>query len=716
MSYSSRVYRQRNPKAQDESKEKPFFSKKKQEGQGQKKNAFFQAKLAVNEPGDSFEREADSVAHAVVNQGQGSSVQKKEIGGIQRLATTHEEEIDSSNDMRMERDKEKPFQRKAAAPEKEKEKMVSKKEDPAKEKDKMLHKKEDPAKEKEKMVQKKEDPIKEKEKAVQKKEDTVKEKEKMVNKKEDPMKEKDKAVQKKDAAPEKKKEKGVQKMESPKKEEDKTASSIQRKPEGSAPSATPKLSSQIENSAGRGNPLPEKTLLEMNRSFGNDFSNVRVHQDEHSASMNRELEAHAFTHGSDIYFNEGRYNPENAEGKFLLAHELTHVLQQQGPVISRDPAPAKPRFDFPVSLGFFKDFDVMYSPDDPLPQNGTIRILHNIFIVFGDKISDEKKEKFRNDFQKNVSATWQDKFLFELNDKDFTPYKANLKLDIQFVADAKDAHTIMEVKDRPKDFRSNVEGKENKDFPSLSHTAHLDTRDPSPDELAKKKAGKTFIESTADHVGNFDFDSAALNSDCETGIGDVEKHLDALPDIMSFTEVSSGNTIHYIGRASPEGNAWYNRQLSKKRAETVKERIEKDKPDAKKMDITVSGEGADKTGFESNKENYRRVNVIIVPPQEFKNQHKQDQITAAHEFGHMIGFGDEYSEKAGTKFEKRVEGDRPSHYEDVKAIMGQDAADELSMNQTASIMSEGNDIKKGHYAYFLKAIRDLTGKQGWNIK
>jgi outer membrane protein OmpA-like peptidoglycan-associated protein len=703
MSYSSRVYRQRNPKAQDESKEKPFFSKKKQDGQGQKKNAFFQAKLAVNELGDSFEREADSVAHAVVNQGQGSSVQKKEVGGIQRLATTHEEEIDSSNDKRMERDKEKPFQRKEAAPEKDKEKMVNKKEDPAKEKDKMLQKKEDPAKEKEKMVQKKEDP--------------AKEKDKMVQKKEDPMKEKDKAVQKKDAAPEKEKEKPVQKMESPKKEEDKPGNAIQKKPEGSGPSTSPQLSSHIENSAGKGKPLPSKTLQEMNRSFGNDFSDVRVHQDKDSASMNRELEAYAFTHGRDIYFNEGKFNPENAEGKFLLAHELTHVLQQQGPMISRDPAPAKPRFDFPVSLGLFKDFDVMYSPDDPLPQNGTIRIIHNIFIMFGDKITDEKKEKFRNDFQKNVSATWQNKFLFELNDPDFTPYKANLKLDIEFVADAKDAHTIMEVKDRPKDFRSNVEAQNNKDFPSLSHTAHLNTGDPSPDELAKKNAGKTFIESTADHVGNFDFDSAALNADCEKGIGDVEKHLDALPDIMSFTDISTGNEIHYIGRASPEGNAWYNRQLSKKRAETVKKRIEKDKPAVTKdMAVTLTGEGADKTGFESDKENYRRVNVIIVPPQEFKNQHKRDQITAAHEFGHMIGFGDEYSEKGDKKFAKKVEGDRPSHYEDVKAIMGQDAADELSMNQTASIMSEGNDIKKGHYAYFLKAVRDLTGKQGWNIK
>jgi len=144
-------------------------------------------------------------------------------------------------------------------------------------------------------------------------------------------------------------------MESPKKEEDKNAHSIQRKPEGSGPTASPKLSSQIENSAGRGNPLPDKTLQEMNRSFGNDFTNVRIHQDKDSASMNRELEARAFTQGSDIYFNDGKFNPENAEGKFLLAHELTHVVQQQGRTISRDPAPAKPRFDFPVSLGFFKD-------------------------------------------------------------------------------------------------------------------------------------------------------------------------------------------------------------------------------------------------------------------------------------------------------------------------------------------------------------------------
>ena len=195
----------------------------------------------------------------------------------------------------------------------------------------------------------------------------------------------------------------------------------------------------------------------MNHSFGRDFSEVRIHHDGESASMNKELEAHAFTHGRDIYFNQGKFNPENAEGKFLLAHELTHVLQQNLTTIRRDPAPAKPRFDYPVALGFFKNFDATYMPDSLATGEGIMKIIHNIFLVFSDKPDNSKKEKFRKDFRENVSSIWQDKFMFELNDPDFADYKAHLKLDINFVDDAKDAHTIMEVKNRSKDFRSNVE-------------------------------------------------------------------------------------------------------------------------------------------------------------------------------------------------------------------------------------------------------------------
>ena len=145
MSYSSRVYRQRNPKPQEESKEKPFFTKESKNKKGTKDNSFFQTKMEVNNTNDSHEKEADSMASKVVNESQTKP-------NVQRLATTHEEEIDSSNDQRMERDKEKPFQRKPADNDKEKEKAVQKKDDPQKEKDK------------EKIVQKKDDTTNDKEK------------------------------------------------------------------------------------------------------------------------------------------------------------------------------------------------------------------------------------------------------------------------------------------------------------------------------------------------------------------------------------------------------------------------------------------------------------------------------------------------------------------------------------------------------------------------
>jgi hypothetical protein len=165
MTYSSRVYRQRNPKPQDESKESHFFSKQKQDQKGKKNtNLFFQAKTTVNEPGDSYEKEADSVANKVVYQGDSKSgVQKKEMTPIQRLATTSEEEKVSNNDERIERDKEKPFQRKPEEQEKEKVKSIQKKDDPLKEKDKAIQKKGDDEK-KEKEIHKMDDPSKEREK------------------------------------------------------------------------------------------------------------------------------------------------------------------------------------------------------------------------------------------------------------------------------------------------------------------------------------------------------------------------------------------------------------------------------------------------------------------------------------------------------------------------------------------------------------------------
>ena len=232
MSYLSRVYRHRNPKREQNKPGNSFFMHAAPGSvQTKKDDSFFQAKLQVNEPGDKFEQEADAVANNVANASQQNAVgiQRKKISGIQRLSTSKEADLTSTDEERMRMDKD------------------------------------------------------------------------------------------------------IQRKEMPKEEDDemKMGAAMQRKQEGNGQtSAPPQLSSNIEQSAGKGRSMPDKTLSQMQSSFGEDFSNVNIHTDQDAVAMNKELGAQAFTHGRDIYFNSGKYNPENTEGKKLLAHELTHVVQQ----------------------------------------------------------------------------------------------------------------------------------------------------------------------------------------------------------------------------------------------------------------------------------------------------------------------------------------------------------------------------------------------------
>lgn len=88
------------------------------------------------------------------------------------------------------------------------------------------------------------------------------------------------------------------------------------------------MESALSSSRGGGSPLPGETRAFMESRFGADFSGVRVHTGGEAVQLSREVQAQAFTHGNDIYFNEGKYNPETETGKQLLAHELAHTIQQ----------------------------------------------------------------------------------------------------------------------------------------------------------------------------------------------------------------------------------------------------------------------------------------------------------------------------------------------------------------------------------------------------
>ena len=113
--------------------------------------------------------------------------------------------------------------------------------------------------------------------------------------------------------------------------------SVQMKPEvqksGEATTtAAPAFSSRLHSTVGQGHPLPDKVSDELGGKIGADFSNVKVHTDSRAIQMSKEIGAQAFTHGQDIYFNKGKYDPGSAKGKHLLAHELTHVVQQTNTV------------------------------------------------------------------------------------------------------------------------------------------------------------------------------------------------------------------------------------------------------------------------------------------------------------------------------------------------------------------------------------------------
>jgi hypothetical protein len=82
------------------------------------------------------------------------------------------------------------------------------------------------------------------------------------------------------------------------------------------------------SSAGSGSSLDGKTRSEMEAGIGADFSQVRIHTGAHASSLNRSISAKAFTRGSDVFFDKGQYNPGSTAGKRLIAHELTHVVQQ----------------------------------------------------------------------------------------------------------------------------------------------------------------------------------------------------------------------------------------------------------------------------------------------------------------------------------------------------------------------------------------------------
>lgn len=103
-------------------------------------------------------------------------------------------------------------------------------------------------------------------------------------------------------------------------------------PEGGP--VAPELGAAIQSARGGGQPLEDAIQAQMGEAMGHDFSDVRVHTDPEADALNRQLSAKAFTTGQDVFFSEGAYEPGSSRGQELLAHELSHVVQQRTSQVS----------------------------------------------------------------------------------------------------------------------------------------------------------------------------------------------------------------------------------------------------------------------------------------------------------------------------------------------------------------------------------------------
>ena len=388
-------------KKPDHKKEEPFFNKGKRKSKDQEEeqsNSIFFNKpkkgIKVGAPNDASEKEADKVADEVV-EGKNSNTATVEAGNIssvQRYMTNSKEDELGTNTMRIEKDKyiqeqamdggqkeedpggqvsmqeeEQVDKQDAGGGEKEEDPggQVSMQEEEQVDKQDVggAEKEEDPggqvSMQEEEQVDKQDAGGAEKEEdpggqvSMQEEEQIDKQDAGGGEKEEDPggqvSMQEEEQVDKQDAGGgEKEEDSGgqvsmqeeeqIEKAPSNEKEEEPSgASTVQTKSEGAAKTTSPKLTQKISERKGKGKPLPEKTKSEMEKGFGVDFSDVNIHTDKDAQEMNKSLHAQAFAHGKDIYFNEGKFDTNSAKGKKLLAHELTHVVQQKGDEIKKKP-------------------------------------------------------------------------------------------------------------------------------------------------------------------------------------------------------------------------------------------------------------------------------------------------------------------------------------------------------------------------------------------
>jgi len=312
------IHNTRQPLSQKQADkaEKPFFNGSREKSK-QDSDAFFQARKIDGNQDSALEQEADAVAHKVTMAQQATANSSQRMGQMSVQKKGADEEKDAKGGQKKEKKDEKEEGKPQKKDEKkEEEKPTQKKEEDKK--DKEPQKKEEDKKDKE-GVQKKEEDKKDKE--PQKKEEDKKDKEPQKKGEED----------KKDEGKPQKKEKGEEKDDKAAAQKKEEKGGNVEKTEGKPEAPEAKFDRLLNESKGGGSPLPAKVRTQLEHQMNANFEQVKIHTGQQAVELCNLSKAQAFTHGNDIYFNAAKFDPESTAGMNLLAHELTHVVQQNGP-------------------------------------------------------------------------------------------------------------------------------------------------------------------------------------------------------------------------------------------------------------------------------------------------------------------------------------------------------------------------------------------------
>jgi hypothetical protein len=246
---------------------------------------------------------------------------------------------------------------------------------------------------------------------------------------------------------------------------------IQTKSEGAAV-ASNSLNAKILSSQGGGSPLDGGVRSFMQNRFGADFSDVKIHTDPKAVQLNRELNARAFTIGKDIYFDKGQYRPDSFEGKQLLAHELTHTIQQQS---MSELLFQRKKYDGKDDAGF-------YEIDDEACTFGYRQDWY--FNFAGSNIAAADQPAFMSSGKSQIESGWSGKYKLISGNKTCPCGEAGFTVDVKlntFNQERKGKHgySINVEKDRDRSvtnpLSSTIKMEEDADVPkNMGHTVPMD--------------------------------------------------------------------------------------------------------------------------------------------------------------------------------------------------------------------------------------------------